>query len=157
MKLKIIISLLIGALFYMAAFNQLWIFFIQGNADQIVSHTSSWSIYYAFPEPFSRLFYFINPLRLGGLILAGIIAYLICKRLQLSRINLLPVLVMALVINKLFLQTQGIFHYGRFSTPTDQLLYFLLRFVLLTLAGTVFMVLPLYFRHFRYANRVSRR
>ena len=152
MKVKIIISFVIGSLFYVSAFNHLWIFCISDDAFQMTRKTSSWSIYYDFPEPFSTLFSFINPLQFAGLIVAIIIAWFICRRLQVSRVNLLALFIIALLISKLFLQRPGPFSYDSFPTTNGPSAWFILRFLLLALAGTLLLVLPLYFRYFKYAN-----
>ena len=90
MKIKIVISLVIGMLFFINAFDQLWwVFYSVENLEAI--RKGGWFSYYnPVLDEISRWLFLISALGFIGLILASIIGLKTCKKLQISGIMFLP-------------------------------------------------------------------
>ena len=153
MKIKVVASLLIGMLFFINGFHQLWALFFSAESLEVTRGKGWWSFYNPFLDNISQWLYLISSLGLIGLLLASIIGVKICKKLQLPEHLVSVSFVVAYIINKPIVSDFHFFDYrNTLFLNVSMHLLFLANFLLAVLLGTVFLLLPLYFKYFKYAN-----
>ena len=153
MKIKVIISWLIGALFYINGFNYLWVLFFPAEALEIIRQGNTYSFWKTPIDTISNLLYFISVLGLIGLIAASLINYWLSKKLKLSIFYVIIVFVIAYFINKPFIGSFQFFGYHtQLLKNASMHILFVTNFFIAILIGTAFLIFPLYFRYFKLAN-----
>jgi hypothetical protein len=153
MKIKVVVSLLIGMLFFINGFHQLWSLFFSAESLEI-TRGNVWSGFYIpFLDKVSQWLYLISCLGFAGLILASVVGFQTCKKLQLSKHNVTLAFLFAYIINKPIIS--GFLFFGYRNSLFENFsmhVLFLANFFLSVLTGTVFLILPLYIKYFKFAN-----
>jgi hypothetical protein len=154
LKTAVIFSLLIGALFYINGFDYLWSFFFSADDLEVIRKGGSWFFSVPFFDRVSHALYFISLLGLIGLLLATIISYRVCKKLELAKFNVVIVFLLAFLINKPLMDNFRFFGYkNALFLNFSMHVYFLTNFLIAIVIGSAFLFLPLYFHVLKFANR----
>jgi hypothetical protein len=151
----VLISQLIGSLFYINGCNHLWSFFFP-SADLEVIRTGRgwWTFLLPTFDQISHVLHFITIFGFIGLVTAGIVNWCICKRKGYSVINAVVAFVTAFLLNGIFIGDLLFFKpdhnfFANFSMHT----YFLFNIALALLIGSMFLIFPIYLRYFKIGNR----
>ena len=153
MEIKVIISWLIGSLFYINGFNYLWALFFPSGDLEIIRQGGYYSFWNTRIDTISSWLYFISALGLIGLISASVINYLVSKKLKVSAFYVIIVFVIAYFINKPLMSNFQIFGYHNSLFKNASMhVFFVVSFFIVIMIGTIFLIFPLYFRYFKFAN-----
>lgn len=152
LKINVVLSWLTGCLFYINGFNKLWAFLL--HPDDLEFLREGGMFYMSTPlHRISSWLYFISVLGLIGLIVASVISSSICKKLKLPKLHVIVVFVIAYIINEPLMGNFEIFEYrNSLFKNANMHVFFLVSFSVTILIGTAFLILPIYFRYFKYSN-----
>jgi hypothetical protein len=153
LKFNVIFFQSVGALFFIKSFQRLSFLNWPNDFLEFLRSPHFGLLYGSSSSPFFTDLYFINLIGLLGLFAACALAYSVCRKLKFSGWNVILVFIIALLVNKLFMDILKAFPYKstlleRFSLHTLLLANILIALII----GVGFILFPFVFKYFKYAN-----